>query len=306
MRRKLGFTLVELLVVIAIIAMLVTLLLPAVQAAREAARKMQCSNNLKQMGLAIHSYHAAQGEFPPGGVTEGPCCNTKSKECWTISILPFVEEQSLFDRYDFDAFNEDPPNDFVRQALVPIYHCPSEPSATAVDMPESGPGSGLLYRRGSYRCMSGRVLGTGGNYWDRDNDLPRSWRGVMHVVGVSGLKTERVKNIIDGTSKTLAIGEMATVTHERRRTFWAYSYAGYNTSAATTQSRTLLVDYDRCVQVGGPGGQDPCERGWGGFHNGVLLFALCDGSVRNVNISIDMNVFVKIATIAGEELAQVP
>jgi len=305
MRRLRGFTLVELLVVIAIIAMLVTLLLPAVQAAREAARKTQCSNNLKQMGLAVLNYHSANGEFPPGGITEGPCCNTKSRHCWTISILPFVEEQSLYDRYDFDVFNEDPQNEFVRQAIVPIYHCPSEPSATQLDQPESGPGNNLLYRRGSYRCMSGRVLGPE-RYWDRDNELPRHWRGVMHVVGVSNLKPEKIKNIIDGTSKTLAIGEMATVTHKRRRTFWAYSYLGYNTSVATTQSRSLLVDYDRCVEVGGPGGQNPCERGWGGFHSGVLLFALCDGSVRNVNISIDMNVFVAIATISGEEVAQVP
>jgi len=237
-RHEHGFALVELLVVIAIIAMLVTLLLPAVQSAREAARKTQCANNLKQMGLGIHNYHSAKGDFPPGGITEGPCCNTKSRECWTISILPFIEEQALHDRYDFTAFNEDPENEFVRQAIVPTYMCPSEPQADALDKPESGPGNNLLYRRGSYRCMGGRVLGPE-NYWDRDNDLPRHWRGVMHVVGVSNLKPEKVKNITDGTSRTLAIGEMATVTHKRRRTFWAYSYLGYNTSVATTQSRSL-------------------------------------------------------------------
>lgn len=305
MRRTKGFTLVELLVVIAIIAMLVTLLLPAVQAAREAARKTQCSNNMKQMGLALHNYHGAKQAFPPGKVTPGPCCNTKSFETWTISILPYIEQQNLYDRYDFTKHNEDPANEFVRQAVVPTYMCPSEPQVDALDKPESGPGNNLLYRRGSYRCMSGRVLGPE-NYWDRDNSLPRDWRGVMHVVGVSNLKPERMKNVIDGTSKTLAVGEMATITHERRRTFWAYSYLGYNSSVATMQSRTLLVDYDRCVEVGGPGGQNPCERGWGGFHDEVLLFALCDGSVRNVNITIDMNVFVRLATIAGEEVVQVP
>jgi hypothetical protein len=173
-------------------------------------------------------------------------------------------------------------------------------------MPETGPGNNLLYRRGSYRCVSGKCLGPGGQYWDRNNDLPKHWRGVMHVIGTDGLRTESIKHVKDGLSNTLAIGEMATITHKRRRTFWAYSYAGYNTSVGTPQSRTLLLDYDRCAAVGGPGGKDPCERGWGGFHKGSLLFALCDGSVRNIKITIDMNLFTSLVTIAGKEPVQVP
>ncbi len=123
-RRDRGFTLVELLVVIAIIGILVALLLPAIQAAREAARRAQCQNNQKQISLAILNYASAHAdELPPGGITDIPqgagCCNNKSKESWTLSILPFMELQNLYDQYDFDQFNEAPVNEPVLQTLVP-------------------------------------------------------------------------------------------------------------------------------------------------------------------------------------------
>ena len=92
--KRRGFTLVELLVVIAIIGILVGLLLPAVQAAREAARRMQCGNNLKQMGLAFHNYADANKRFPPGNITDGPCCGTLSHTVWSVAILPYLEQSN--------------------------------------------------------------------------------------------------------------------------------------------------------------------------------------------------------------------
>src|SRR5262245_45025945 len=101
-----GFTLVELLVVIAIIGTLVALLLPAVQAARETSRRASCLNNLKEIGVAIQLYHDARRILPPGGVSTGPCCSTESYSSWPISILPYLEQKNLSERYSHGEFNE--------------------------------------------------------------------------------------------------------------------------------------------------------------------------------------------------------
>ncbi|MCS7304743.1 MAG: DUF1559 domain-containing protein [Thermoguttaceae bacterium] len=313
-----AFTLVELLVVITIIGILIALLLPAVQAAREAARRAQCQNNLKQIGLALHNYHQAAGCFPPGKITEGRCCDRPSMITWTISILPYLEQQALYDRYDQRKFNEDPENQFVREAMVQAYMCAVEEGVRELDYPESGPGASLRYRRGSYRAMEGMT--DGGGWWDSHEGsyLPMSQRGVLHVVADRAraewspsevprpLTTETIENIRDGTSNTLLVGEMATRTRPRRRTFWAYAYTSYNTSAAVPQSRTLLGDYDQCSAIGGAGGDNPCKRGWGSYHPGVIQFVLCDGSVRPISQQIDINVFCALATIAGGEAVQLP
>ena len=146
MRKARGFTLVELLVVIAIIAMLVTLLLPAIQAAREAARRSQCQNNLKQLALGCINFESVAGHYPQS-VTPGPCCATQSYESWTIVILTFMEEQGLYDQYNLELPNEHPDNAFVRESLVATHICPSDGDTERRDMPESGPGNGLLNAR---------------------------------------------------------------------------------------------------------------------------------------------------------------
>ncbi len=326
-----GFTLVELLVVIAIIGILVALLLPAVQAAREASRRMACSNNLKQLALAVHNYHDTYKVFPPGGITPGPCCSTPSGATWTLFILPFLEQQTVADQYNFNLFNDASPgrpgpNDFVTTMTLKIFLCPSDINTRTTDRPESGPGSGLQYAPGSYRAVSGAAHR--GGQWMDSNQIS-TWiiqnRGVLHAVaGTHAGLTRRTANttsaesfssILDGTSNTLLLGEYMTRTRNRRRTFWAYTYTSYNQSSPSVgQPRVLIPDYNRCLAIGGTDGSNPCKRGFASFHPQIIQFALADGSVRAINTNvfmgiegpnqnnpIDMGVLPSMATIQGNE-----
>jgi len=308
--RSAGFTLVELLVVIAIIGVLVALLLPAVQSAREAARRIHCGNNLKQMGLAVLNYESTNRTLPAGGITNGACCSAKSGPNWAITILPYIEQQDLHNRYDFTKFNEDPENAFVCELSVAAYICPSDIDTDQLERPAYGPGRAIDYHFGSYRASAG--LGDGGQEtWAAPKASGAFYvdntRGAMHSVGKHGIHNYgqvRIAHIEDGGSNTLLIGERAITTVPRRRTFWAYPFSAFSMSEVTLESRILLRDYARCVNIG------PsflaCTRGWSSMHPGAMLFVLCDGSVQSINESIDVNVLGELATIAGGEVTQLP
>ena len=316
-QRGSGFTLVELLVVVAIIGMLIALLLPAVQLARDASRRASCSNNFRQIGTATHNYLDIHSAFPPGGVSEDPCCKSPSFTTWTIQILPFLDQMSVYERYSQGEANESRANRFVRESFIPAYSCPSDISRKKLERPDSGPGRDLFYMPGSYRGVGGR--GDGRSFWDNTSNadhskrvnrhLPHQWRGVFHVLD-GKLSGETSGSVTDGLSNTLMVGEYCTrpsaTSKLRRRTFWAYTYGSYNRSEVIPQSRTLLADSDRCNAIGGIGKEAPCWRAWGSFHPGVVGFLLCDGSIRHVPLTVDMQCLASTATIAGKEFAPLP
>ncbi|MCA9069003.1 MAG: DUF1559 domain-containing protein, partial [Planctomycetaceae bacterium] len=219
------------------------------------------------------------------------------------------DQKPLYDRYDFNRFNEDGQNQFVREQIMPIYSCPSDIGTEHILKPESGPGNGLNYARGSYRAVSG---GSDGGCWGDNAQMgsQSSWcyrnRGILHWIGQAGsaqASTEKFSRVTDGSSNTLLVGEYHTKSRERRATFWAYSYTSYNQSSITwRQPRALNGDYDTCVSIGGAGGSDTCKRGWGSFHTGIIQYAMGDGSVRPISVNINMDILHGAATIQGGEV----
>jgi prepilin-type N-terminal cleavage/methylation domain-containing protein/prepilin-type processing-associated H-X9-DG protein len=332
--RRRAFTLIELLVVIAIIAVLIGLLLPAVQKVREAAARTQCLNNLKQIGLAMHNYHDVHSSFPPGNYQVPD--DTAYYRCfanWAIYILPFVEQGNLYNQYNLNLVTYDTTstNAAVKATPLKIYSCPSDPNNGQVLTPASTPGpfSGSPYATGSYRGSAG-TTDAGSNVWFDIPGFPTSawWlggnyqtkygRGALHCVspGAPGASPEKITSITDGTSNTLLVGEYYTATTPRRTTFWAYSYTAYSLSEwdigpvntpNVGQPRCLLADFDKCVAIGGNGGSDACKRAWGSFHTGVINFVFCDGSVHPISTNIDVNfVFPALHTIAQGEVVSLP
>jgi len=314
-----GFTLVELLVVITIIGILMSVLVSAVQMVRASARRTQCANNLRQIGLAIHHYHSAKNHFPPGnyaktvGVCPGrmvPGRDTASEDRanWAILILPYLEYETLYRAYNFHTCNEAPENREVREAYVPEFCCPADQDTSELIVPAAGPAAAwalnVPYRPGSYRAVSGRSDGR--KFLDSGtscSQYPPQWRGPIHLVGVLGFHAESLRSVRDGSSHTLMVGEATTRTSPAYRTLWAYSYGFYSLSAVTPQERTLWGDYERCRCEGGAGRSDPCQRAWGSPHGNVINFLFCDTTVRAVDVGVDMELLAASATIDGGEEA---
>ena len=225
-----GFTLVELLVVIAIIGILVSLLLPAVQSAREAARRMQCSNNFKQMGLALHNYHTAHGTFPPSVQSlpgEDPGTTTNFQPNWVIMVLPYIEQQNLYDSFDFTTNISAPENRDARGVTLTALLCPSDQPRAQPFVGDTAEGDN--WGRGNIAANGGNahLLSLGSRTdWAIDGTGP-GWTDRFRG-GVMGPNVSRsIDEIKDGTSNTILLAELRVGVNERdRRGTWAMGCAG--------------------------------------------------------------------------------
>jgi prepilin-type N-terminal cleavage/methylation domain-containing protein len=315
-KTKGGFTLVELLVVIAIIGILVALLLPAVQAAREAARSMQCSNNLKQIGLAILNYENVQSTFPPGSIQSGTN-NAPQYDWmnWAIAILPQLEQGNLFDKYDQAQYNTHTNNLPVLRTPLRVMLCPSDPNGVGNNLITPTQLPGIQISPSSYKGVAGKRWGASNGYFDyppfhNDAGRTRDRRGPLYMIGVGKLEIVMISHISDGTSNTLLAGEYHTrpsqFLNATSTAFWASTHSFHNLGTPQPESFNRIPDYDKCMLLTG-NSHWLCDRNFASLHSGNLItFVLCDGSVRRFSPNIEGRLYEDLATIAGGEAVALP
>jgi prepilin-type N-terminal cleavage/methylation domain-containing protein len=322
--RSRGFTLIELLVVIAIIAILIALLLPAVQQAREAARRTQCRNNLKQLGLAIHNYHDVHLMFPYawGSV----------QETWSALILPNIDQAPLYNTLVWDRTPANDwaaitstsptwPNKVACGVAVPVLRCPS------AAMPDALDNSGIPNRRpASYRAVTGSLIAS-----DDNSTRPAPFNVAPYTSlefspardpGVNGMMvgagSTRMRDVTDGTSNTVMVGESYTdpnyVKDGQGMDYWNFFIPqiwdngtnrcwsagnGSGTEHTEAAGSTLVKPNSRL---------NPAIHGvlmevsFGSYHTGGAFFAMGDGSVRFINENIDAILYQGLGSRNGGEV----
>lgn len=334
MRRK-GFTLIELLVVIAIIAMLVGLLLPAVQKVREAAARMKCQNNLKQLGLAAHNYHSAHEkmpfgmyrvqnpEFPPDPSVPtmpnptDPANPLHQRFCLMLQLLPYIEQDALFKRWDYYNFNANSldqngvsfgPGWYFLKQTVPTLACPSQPFQDHLSKPASGP-AGQYALTSYYGCAGTR------SYPRRDYSEPQRPSLMQYRDGVFDQnRRNNITSITDGTSNTLMFGERhyfdpvfdTSPIIGDRIADWGWLWFGAQGDAFlgcnVKINYKLPVDFDTRTE----GEQnllfEDRINAFGSGHTGGANFTMADGSVRFIQDSIAPSTFVFLGTRAKGEV----
>jgi prepilin-type N-terminal cleavage/methylation domain-containing protein len=304
--RRAGFTLVELLVVIAIIGILVALLLPAVQAAREAARRSQCQNNLRQMAVALPMYHQDR-KFVPSGRDR----RDQFGVSWAFRLLPYMEDRAVFEAHDYTKPVFDEANSISMRTPIAVYACPSRRSPAADrnfdndDKLPPGDQSFHVATLGDYAANAGIDASVG---VEPNEIVPTA---ILPTIGpiFSGSRVA-FRNVTDGTAMTLAIGERhlppvdvapewedfwrgdtAFLAGDTRHTI----LAGANTGIAEPQQAQIIL----------PGESPEWARGiWGSEHPGIAQFMFLDGHVQAISENVDLDTLKAMSTIAGQEVVQ--
>jgi prepilin-type N-terminal cleavage/methylation domain-containing protein/prepilin-type processing-associated H-X9-DG protein len=289
-----GFTLVELLVVVAVIGLMTGLLLPAVQAVRESARRVQCSNNLRQLGLASNAFESAHGHLPP------PKLGTQfeNRGSTLVALLPYLEESSAYERYDIDSDVDSPNNLAITSQIVSVYLCPSMTLPRSV--PESSCGEKLA--PGSY-VISSRTTYSRHRQLDGAFDNPRD--NACYRLGM--------KHIRDGASRTFLFGETDyghrdytwSDCAERNGqpkwgdTRWADGYWFFAWGHMSVEFPHLYNNNDKYFSP-------YSARVFRSDHPGGVQFVFVDGSVRFIGDDVDAYVRAALVTRAGREQVNLP
>ncbi|MDP1796181.1 MAG: DUF1559 domain-containing protein [Planctomycetaceae bacterium] len=321
-----GFTLIELLVVIAIIAILIALLLPAVQQAREAARRTQCKNNLKQLGLGMHNYHDSFGVFQPGGISQGDCgaytsagkanCKVLNHNGW-LMVLPYIDQSTLYNQWNFSAASRDATTTYgsaptcidgsagqtvmgptanvlanaaLSQTKVTVFKCPSQPPGSdfVADTQYSRAATGVPGRRTNYDMVYRANYAHGAcNTWTTDAIT------IKRAFGDNS-KTS-IGDVIDGTSNTILAGETKYEVYNGYGTPWAY--------------RGWLQDgidptfgINNYYYSSGAPDTRPALASWsysGSYHVGGAHFVMGDGAVRFISENTNATTIYNLVTIGN-------
>jgi prepilin-type N-terminal cleavage/methylation domain-containing protein len=302
--RRQGFTLIELLVVIAIIAILIGLLLPAIQKVREAANRTQCINNLKQMGLAFQSHHDVYKVFPSGGMrwTDGndrtwsggkggtPAIYDQQAWGWMYQILPFIEQTNVW---------KNPVEDEVTSFPVPYYFCPTVAKIRIYKYTQNGDVDTQDRAMNDY-------LGNGGTWgYDQFTYPAAALDGPLVPSKILSKKTRRITDIVDGTANTILVGEKWLIPNAFKGTSYcsddqgftdgwdndtmAFGKARGNSSAAPVPPRPTL-------RAGTWPSGDECGAIFGSVH-ASCLFVFCDGSVHSVDFGINPQNWLRLCSI---------
>jgi prepilin-type N-terminal cleavage/methylation domain-containing protein/prepilin-type processing-associated H-X9-DG protein len=270
-----GFTLIELLFVIAIIAVLIALLLPAVQQAREAARRSQCKNNLKQMGLALHNYHEAFQTFPPGYIAGPDTTKTTPGWGWPVLLLPQLDQAPLYNQLNLNVPIQDPTNTTAIKTLLPVFLCPSDIIAEGpFNITDSTAPTPVVVISTTPSSYAGSV---GNDSSDVDDNINPGGGVLFRNSNV------RFADITDGTSNTIVIGERSW---SQTNGIWVGAPDGGRIRAG---QKNPFVPLDEAASFGilghahwiniltdPDGGMDDFSS----LHSGGAQFLFADGSVR--------------------------
>ncbi len=301
-----AFTLIELLVVIAIIAILIALLLPAVQQAREAARRTQCKNNLKQLGLALHNYHDTYNVFPMGNVVRRDSAGALFGDGWTYHsrILPYIEQSNLYNQVSdvigTDAGTQTSAKQILagRTTAISTFQCPSHPSG-------SGNTSKNGYQLSTYNAVCG-TTSFNDDQMDQLTDIGYRANGIFFLNS-----RVRIGDVTDGTSNTFMVAEVPDelrgapnrMTGSDRR----YNFsAGGDGNPPTDSTESLIgMETDDPINANTRDANGLFNNDGeyaGSYHTGGAQFCLADGSVRFISENISMTTYRRLATRDGGEV----